>query len=84
MIAALRIQGVSDADDVDKIIKLTTFFETACMVRRSSNKGVAWDPAGLRAELARKNIADLDDKQASGLSLAYEVMCRAQPITLPT
>jgi hypothetical protein len=34
--------------------------------------------------LARKNIANLDDKQASGLSLAYEVMCRKQPITLPS
>jgi hypothetical protein len=84
MVAALPRQGVVAADDVDKIIKLTTFFETACTMRRSSNMGVAWDPVGPRAELARKNIANLDDKQASGLSLANEVMCREQPITFPT
>jgi hypothetical protein len=84
MVAALQRQDLAAADDVDKIIEITTFFETACMMRRSTNKGVTWDAASLRAELATKNVAIIDDEQATKLSLAYEVMCRQQPMTLPT
>jgi hypothetical protein len=84
MVAALQNQGVARADDVTKITAITTYFETACMIRRSSNHGATWDAAELRADLATHNLAQVDDTQAYFLSLAYEVMCGQEPITLPT
>jgi hypothetical protein len=84
MVAALEKQHVATTDDVNKITAITTYFEGACMSRRSSNHGATWDAAELRADLAKHNLADVDDTQAYFLSLAYEVMCGQEPITLPT
>jgi hypothetical protein len=84
MVAALKIQGVTTPDDVNKITAITTYFERACMIRRSSKHGGTWDVAELRADLIGQRLAELDDKQAYGLSVAYEVMCGQEPITLPT
>jgi hypothetical protein len=41
-------------------------------------------PPELRADLAKQNLAELYDGQAHGLSLAYEVKCGQEPMTLPT
>lgn len=84
MVAALKIQGAATPRDANKITAITTYFERQCMIRRSSNHGGTWDAAELRADLAKQNLAELDDKQAYGLSVAYEVMCGQEPITLPT
>jgi hypothetical protein len=69
MVAALKIQGIATPDDVNKITAITTYFERQCMIRRTSNHGGTWDAAELRADLAKQNLAELDDKQANGLSV---------------